>query len=271
MRWAGALALGSATRIPGPRDVPTPAPLPSRQSPADSPHPHRFAQAAPFGSRRPQALAVFGVSGSHCRLGRTFTVFRWILVRFSNSFRIRPRSAFLEHHFHPSSPSRSTSCISRVTTIQINFLPFRTSTLIDYDAMRSAAGSTIPGFVSLSFFFLSSLSLLVEYLPRIISFAYQYAPSGLFEGQANWLISPSSSRLRACGATATYFALVRPTVCFSFDFSPSPHAPFLNVSRAYSTSSRTHSVHVIHPNRLHLSYEWCLGTWHLTSIRMHHI
>ena len=191
----------------------------------------------------PQALAVFGVSGSHCRLGRTFTVFRWILVRFSNSFRIRPRSAFLEHHFHPSSPSRSTSCISRVTTIQINFLPFRTSTLIDYDAVRSAAGSTIPGFVSLSFF-LSLLSLLVEYLPRIVSFAYQYAPSGLFEGQANRPISPSSSHLRACEATAAYIAFVRPTVCYSFDFSPSSTFALANAHLRYRLTLRSSTFRV---------------------------
>ena len=92
---------------------------------------------------------------------------------------------------------------------------------------------------------------------------------------------PSSSRLRACEVIAAYFALIRLTEFLlrllalvkvrsrQRPPSPSPHAPFLNISRAYSTSSRTHSVHVIHPNRVHLSSEWCLGTRHLVLIRMH--
>jgi hypothetical protein len=61
--------------------------------------------------------------------------------------------------------------------------------------MRPVASSTIPGFVSFSIF-LSSHSLLVEYLSSIVSFAYKNAPSGLVGDQATVARFPLSVSFR---------------------------------------------------------------------------
>ena len=104
-------------------------------------HAHRPAQFKPLSARVSHSLELFlgsfrdliaSFEGHSLYLGG-FTVFRWILVRFFNSFRIRPRSAFLELHFHlrfHHAQRRAPHDHSN------NFLIFRTLTLIDYDAAR---------------------------------------------------------------------------------------------------------------------------------------